>query len=113
MLYQRGKAYSQDLRERVFEASDDGERVGEWSLARRTRPRGARMRTNNSSRLAIACPGLRCRSVLRDQRHPFLISPLVSRASAASAWSNARLTLADLFGGNRVTTGPHRDPATA
>jgi transposase len=29
MLYQRGKAYSQDLRERVFVASDDGERVGE------------------------------------------------------------------------------------
>jgi transposase len=29
MLYQRGKAYSQDLRDRVFAASDDGERVGE------------------------------------------------------------------------------------
>ena len=29
MLYQRCKAYSQDLRERVFAASDDGERVGE------------------------------------------------------------------------------------
>src|SRR6202012_3769872 len=29
MLYQRGKAYSQDLRERVFAASDEGERVGE------------------------------------------------------------------------------------
>jgi transposase len=29
MLYQRGKGYSQDLRERVFAASDDGERVGE------------------------------------------------------------------------------------
>ena len=29
MLYQRGRAYSQDLRERVFAASDDGERVGE------------------------------------------------------------------------------------
>ena len=29
MLYQRGKAYSQDLRERVFAASDDGEQVGE------------------------------------------------------------------------------------
>src|SRR5580704_18330830 len=29
MLYQRGKAYSQDLRERVFAASDDGERIGE------------------------------------------------------------------------------------
>jgi len=28
MLYRRGKAYSQDLRERVFAASDDGERVG-------------------------------------------------------------------------------------
>jgi len=29
MLYQSGKAYSQDLRERVFAASDDGGRVGE------------------------------------------------------------------------------------
>jgi transposase len=29
MLYQRGKAYSQDLRERVLAGSDDGERVGE------------------------------------------------------------------------------------
>ncbi len=29
MLYERGKAYSQDLRERVFAASDEGERVGE------------------------------------------------------------------------------------
>jgi transposase len=29
MLYQRGKPYSQDLRERVFAASDDGDRVGE------------------------------------------------------------------------------------
>ncbi len=29
MLHQRGKAYSQDLRERVFAASDEGERVGE------------------------------------------------------------------------------------
>jgi transposase len=29
MLYQRGRAYSQDLRERVFAASDDGEQVGE------------------------------------------------------------------------------------
>ncbi len=29
MLYERGKAYSQDLHERVFAASDDGEQVGE------------------------------------------------------------------------------------
>lgn len=29
MLYERGKAYSQDLRERVFAASDEGEQVGE------------------------------------------------------------------------------------
>jgi transposase len=29
MLYQRSKAYSQDLRERVFAASDEGDRVGE------------------------------------------------------------------------------------
>jgi transposase len=28
MLWQRGKSYSQDLRERVFAASDDGEPVG-------------------------------------------------------------------------------------
>jgi len=29
VLYQRGRAYSQDLRERVFVASDEGEQVGE------------------------------------------------------------------------------------
>jgi transposase len=29
MLYQPGKPYSQDLRERVFAASDEGDRVGE------------------------------------------------------------------------------------
>ena len=29
MLYRRGKPYSQDLRERVFAASDEGDRVGE------------------------------------------------------------------------------------
>ena len=29
MLHQSGKPYSQDLRERVFAASDDGDRVGE------------------------------------------------------------------------------------
>ena len=29
MLYQQGKAYPQELRERVFAASDDGEQVGE------------------------------------------------------------------------------------
>jgi transposase len=28
MLWRRGKSYSQDLRERVFAAADDGERVG-------------------------------------------------------------------------------------
>ena len=33
MLWQRGKAYSQDLRERVFAASDDGQLVGQ--IARR------------------------------------------------------------------------------
>jgi len=29
MLWQRGKSYSQDLRERVFAAADDGEPVGQ------------------------------------------------------------------------------------
>jgi len=29
MLWRHGKAYSQDLRERVFAAADDGERVGQ------------------------------------------------------------------------------------
>ena len=29
MLWQRGKAYSQDLRERVFAVADEGERVGQ------------------------------------------------------------------------------------
>ena len=29
MLWRRGKSYSQDLRERVFAAADDGEPVGQ------------------------------------------------------------------------------------
>jgi transposase len=33
VLWQRGKAYSQDLRERVIAASDDGSRVGEIAKA--------------------------------------------------------------------------------
>jgi transposase len=32
MLWQRGKPYSQDLRERVFAASDDGEPVGRIAI---------------------------------------------------------------------------------
>lgn len=35
MLWQRGKSYSQDLRERVFAASDDGEPVGRIATALR------------------------------------------------------------------------------
>ena len=35
MLFQRGKAYSQDLRERVFAAADDGGRVGQIARALR------------------------------------------------------------------------------
>ncbi len=35
MLWQHGKAYSQDLRERVFAAFDDGVRVGEIAKALR------------------------------------------------------------------------------
>jgi transposase len=32
MLWRRGKSYSQDLRERVFAAADDGERVGRIAI---------------------------------------------------------------------------------
>ena len=32
MLWEQGKAYSQDLRERVFAAADDGERVGQIAV---------------------------------------------------------------------------------
>ena len=32
MLWQRGKSYSQDLRERVFAAADEGERVGQVAI---------------------------------------------------------------------------------
>jgi transposase len=35
MLWQRGKSYSQDLRERVFAAADDGEPVGRIAVALR------------------------------------------------------------------------------
>jgi transposase len=39
MLFQRGKAYSQDLRERVFAASDEGDTVGR--IAERLRVSGS------------------------------------------------------------------------
>jgi transposase len=35
MLWQRGKSYSQDLRERVFSAADDGEPVGRIAVTLR------------------------------------------------------------------------------
>jgi transposase len=35
MLWERGKAYSQDLRERVFAEADDGAEVGEIAVALR------------------------------------------------------------------------------
>jgi hypothetical protein len=37
MLWQRGKPYSQDLRERVFAAADDGEPVGRIAVMLRVR----------------------------------------------------------------------------
>jgi hypothetical protein len=52
MLYQRGKAYSQDLRERVFAASDDGERVGE--IAELLRRRSPSSLVGSQSRLPAA-----------------------------------------------------------
>jgi hypothetical protein len=36
MLWQHGKAYSQDLRERVFAAADDGEPVDRIAVLLRT-----------------------------------------------------------------------------
>jgi hypothetical protein len=36
MLWEQGKAYSQDLRERVFAAADDGEPVGRIAVLQRT-----------------------------------------------------------------------------
>ena len=35
MLWRRGKTYSQDLRERVFAAADDGEPVGRIAITLR------------------------------------------------------------------------------
>jgi hypothetical protein len=36
MLWEQGKAYSQDSRERVFAAADDGEPVGPIAVLQRT-----------------------------------------------------------------------------
>ena len=76
MLYQRGQAYSQDLRERVFAGSDDGERVGEVADLLRvsvsyvskalTRSRTMRETTVRSGRGHK--PPLRCSRTL-DSRH--------------------------------------------
>lgn len=61
MLWQRGKAYSQDLRERVFAAADDGQLVGQ--IARRLRVSvsyvskvlSRRRRTGQTEALAQRC----------------------------------------------------------
>ena len=74
MLYQRGKAYSQDLRERVFAASDDGERVGEIAELLRvsvsyvsTTQRSAGMLPNGVTRRSRNC-GRGCWRRIRWQR---------------------------------------------
>jgi transposase len=48
MLFQRGKAYSQDLRERVFAAADDGGRVGQIA-------RGLRVSVSYVSKVLSRC----------------------------------------------------------
>ena len=61
MLWQRGKAYSQDLRERVFAAADDGEPVGRIAVVLRvgvsyvSKVLSRRRRTGVTTALAQCC----------------------------------------------------------
>jgi hypothetical protein len=56
MLYQRGKAYSQDLRERVFAASDDSERAGGVSVSYVSKALARRRTTGGNHRAFGAWP---------------------------------------------------------
>jgi len=61
MLWQRGKAYSQDLRERVLAAADDGELVGHIAVLLRvsisyvSKVLGRRRRTGQTTALPQRC----------------------------------------------------------
>src|ERR1700741_5370559 len=61
MLWQQGKPYSQDLRERVFAAADDGDRVGQIAVLLRvsvsyvSKVLGRRRRTGGTTALAQCC----------------------------------------------------------
>jgi transposase len=112
MLYQRGKPYSQDLRERVFAAWDDGDRVGEVAEVLRvsvsyvskvlTRRRAtgettARMeRRPKASKLAPYYPAIRERVAERgdttiEELRAWLLSTHRVSASVGLVWHTLRL----------------------
>ena len=61
MLWHRGKAYSQDLRERVFTSADDGKSVGRFaerlrvSVSYVSKVRSRRYRTGQTTARAQRC----------------------------------------------------------
>jgi transposase len=112
MLYHRGKPYSQDLRERVFVASDDGEPVGEVAdllrvsisyvskvLTRRrtTGETTARVQRGSKPRkLAPFYPAIRERVVERgdttlEELRTWLLSTHRVSASVGLIWHTLRL----------------------
>jgi transposase len=87
MLWRRGKSYSQDLRERVFAAADDGERVGQ--IATRLRVSVAYVSKALSRRTltgqTTARPQ-RCHVVPKlSGLHPAILSQVSSRPDATIA----------------------------
>ena len=70
MLWQRGKAYSQDLRERVFAAADDGEAVGRIAVSLRvsvsyvSKVLLRRHRTGQTTALPQRCRSRACTSAV-------------------------------------------------
>jgi transposase len=103
MLYQRGRAYSQDLRERVFAAWDDGERVGEVAellrvnvayvskaLTRRrttgeTTVRAAWPQAAEAGAVLRCDPRIRCRTRWADLAHVEVAWPVAQKKSLRAA----------------------------
>ena len=111
MLYQSGKPYSQDLRERVFAASDEGDRVGEIAellrvsvsyvskvLARRrtTGETTARAQRNHvTPKLAPLCGAIRARVAERpdgtiEELRAWLSATHAMSASVGLIWKTLR-----------------------
>ena len=103
MLYQQGRAYSQDLRERVFAASDDGEQVGEIAellrvsvsyvskaLTRRRTTGETTVRSGRGHKLPKLAPSERSDTTIATLRAWLLATHQVS-ASVGLIWYTLKL----------------------